>query len=57
MFDSLYYDDFILKIVASDIPSYQNLMLEKLSNIDVVDNMQSTVILSTFKDSKSVPLP
>ena len=49
--------DFILKIVASDIPSYQNLMLEKLSNIDVVDNMQSTVILSTFKDSKSVPLP
>jgi DNA-binding Lrp family transcriptional regulator len=49
--------DFILKIVASDIPSYQNLMLEKLSNIDVVDNMQSTIILSTFKDSKSVPLP
>ncbi len=49
--------DFILKIVASDIPSYQNLMLEKLSNIEVVDNMQSTVILSTFKDSKSVPLP
>ncbi len=49
--------DFILKIVASDIPTYQNLMLEKLSNIEVVDNMQSTVILSTFKDSKSVPLP
>lgn len=49
--------DFILKIVASDIPTYQNLMLEKISNIEVVDNMQSTVILSTFKDSKSIPLP
>jgi Lrp/AsnC family leucine-responsive transcriptional regulator len=49
--------DFILKIVAPDIPAYQNLMLEKLSNIEVVDNMQSIVILSTFKDSKVIPIP
>lgn len=49
--------DFILKIVASDIPAYQSLMLEKVSNIEVVDNMQSTVILSTFKDSKVIPIP
>ncbi len=49
--------DFILKIVATDIPAYQNLMLEKVSNIEVVDNMQSTVILSTFKDSKVIPVP
>ncbi len=49
--------DFILKIVAPDIPAYQNLMLEKVSNIEVVDNMQTMVILSTFKDSKVVPLP
>jgi DNA-binding Lrp family transcriptional regulator len=49
--------DFILKIVAIDIPAYQNLMLEKVSNIEVVDNMQTMVILSTFKDSKVVPLP
>jgi Lrp/AsnC family transcriptional regulator, leucine-responsive regulatory protein len=49
--------DFILKVVASDIPAYQTLMLEKLSNIEVVDNLHSTIILSTFKDSKSVPLP
>jgi len=32
-------------------------MLEKLSNIEVVDNMHSTVILSTFKDSKVIPVP
>lgn len=49
--------DFILKVVSSDIPSYQKLMLEKVSNIDVVDNMQSMVILSTFKDTKIVPIP
>jgi Lrp/AsnC family transcriptional regulator, leucine-responsive regulatory protein len=49
--------DFILKIVATDIPAYQSLMLEKISNIEVVDNMQSTVILSTFKDSKVIPIP
>ena len=49
--------DFILKMVATDIPNYQNIMLEKLSNIEVVDNMQTTIILSTFKNSKSVPLP
>ncbi len=49
--------DFILKVVSSDIPSYQTLMLEKVSNFDMVDTMQSLVILSTFKDSKVVPIP
>ncbi|MEJ2005217.1 MAG: Lrp/AsnC family transcriptional regulator [Cyclobacteriaceae bacterium] len=48
--------DFILKIVTEDINSYQTLMLETVSNIDIVDNMQSMVILSTFKDSKVMPL-
>jgi len=49
--------DFILKIISKDIPSYQKLMLEKVSNIRVVDNMQSMVVLSTFKDSKVMPIP
>lgn len=49
--------DFILKIVCVDIASYQQLMLEKVSNIDVVDSLQSLVILSTFKDSKTLPIP
>ncbi len=48
--------DFILKIVAKDIASYQKLMLEQISEIKVVDNMQSMVILSTFKDSKAIPV-
>ena len=49
--------DFILKIVAKDITSYQKLMLERVSDIPVVDNMQSMVVLSTFKDSKVMPIP
>ena len=49
--------DFILKVIAKDIPSYQKLMLEKVSEIEVVDSMQSMVILSTFKDSKRMPMP
>ncbi len=49
--------DFILKIVCVDIAAYQQLMLEHVSNIDVVDSLQSMVILSTFKDIKSLPIP
>lgn len=48
--------DFMLKVVAKDIVSYQKLMLGKISDIEEVDNMQSMVVLSTFKDSKVIPL-
>ncbi len=48
--------DFILKVVAKDISSYQKIMLEKVSDIKEVDNMQSMVVLSTFKDSKVIPV-
>ncbi len=49
--------DFILRIIAEDIASYQKLMLEKVSEIEVVDSLQSMVILSTFKNSKVIPIP
>jgi DNA-binding Lrp family transcriptional regulator len=49
--------DFILKIICADIAAYQQLMLEKVSNIDVVDSLQSMVILSTMKNSKVLPIP
>jgi len=49
--------DFILKVIAENIASYQKLMLEKVTDIKEVDNIQSMVILSTFKDSKVMPLP
>lgn len=49
--------DFILKIISKDIQSYQKLMLEKVSDIEVVDGLQSLIILSTFKNSKTMPIP
>ncbi|WP_026999355.1 Lrp/AsnC family transcriptional regulator [Eisenibacter elegans] len=49
--------DFLLKIVTEDIQSYQKLMLEQVSEIEEIGNMQSMVVLSTFKDNKVLPLP
>jgi DNA-binding Lrp family transcriptional regulator len=48
--------DFLLKILTRDINSYQSLILEKLVEIDEIGNMQSMVVLSSFKDSKVMPL-
>lgn len=48
--------DFILKVISSDIQTYQQLMLEKVSEIEVIDGLQSMIILSTFKDSKVMPI-
>jgi DNA-binding Lrp family transcriptional regulator len=49
--------DFLLKVIAADISSYQKLMLEEISEIEEISNMQSMVILSTFKDKKILPIP
>ncbi|MBC6425920.1 MAG: Lrp/AsnC family transcriptional regulator [Ekhidna sp.] len=48
--------DFMLKIVSVNIQSYQKIILEKVSEIDVVDGLQSMVVLSTLKDSKAIPV-
>ncbi|NJL12106.1 MAG: Lrp/AsnC family transcriptional regulator [Microscillaceae bacterium] len=49
--------DFIIKVISEDIQSYQKLMLEEISEIEEISNMQSLVILSTFKDNKVLPIP
>lgn len=49
--------DFLLKVIAKDINSYQQLMLEKINEIEQVSNTQTMVILSTFKESKVLPIP
>lgn len=49
--------DFLLKVISKDISTYQKLMLEKVNEIEEVANTQSMVILSTFKDSKTLPIP
>lgn len=48
--------DFLLKILTKDISSYQQLILNTLADIDEIGNMQSMMILSTFKESKVMPI-
>ncbi|MDH3708863.1 MAG: Lrp/AsnC family transcriptional regulator [Cyclobacteriaceae bacterium] len=48
--------DILLKVVTKDIASYQELILERISEIEVVDNLQSMVILSTLKNSHYLPI-
>jgi len=49
--------DFLLKVMTTDIPSYQRLILEKLSQIEEIGNMQSMVVLANYKQSKVLPIP
>ena len=49
--------DFMLKVVAQDIPAYQELMLESITEIMEINEIESMVILSTLKDTKAVPIP
>ena len=49
--------DFMLKVVAKDIPAYQELMLENITEILEINEIESMVVLSTLKDSRTVPIP
>lgn len=48
--------DFLIKILTKDIKSYNELTLNKLIEIEEIGNLQSMVVLSTFKDSKVLPV-
>jgi DNA-binding Lrp family transcriptional regulator len=48
--------DFMLKVVAEDIPAYQQLMLENITEILEINEIESMVVLSTLKDSRTVPV-
>ncbi|NIJ50848.1 Lrp/AsnC family transcriptional regulator [Dyadobacter arcticus] len=49
--------DFLLRVISKDISTYQKLMLEKINEIEEVASTQTMVILSTFKESKVMPIP
>jgi Lrp/AsnC family transcriptional regulator, leucine-responsive regulatory protein len=49
--------DFMLKVVAADIAAYQQLVVEVINEIPEIDNTHTTVVLSTFKDAKIMPIP
>ena len=48
--------DFLIKVLTKNMTTYQELILEKLVDIEEIGNMQSLVILSTFKDAKVMPV-
>jgi Lrp/AsnC family leucine-responsive transcriptional regulator len=49
--------DFLLKTVSTDISAYQSQILDQISEISVVHNLESMVILSTLKKSAYLPVP
>jgi len=48
--------DYLVKIMVKDIPSFEQLISNKLSKIEEIGQMHSMVILSKIKDAKEVPL-
>jgi len=46
--------DYFLKVVVKDIPSFESLISNKLSQIEEIGQMQTMMILSKVKDSKVV---
>ena len=48
--------DYFLKVVVRDIPSFEGLISNKLSQIEEIGQMQTMMILSKVKDSKVIPL-
>jgi len=47
--------DFLLKIITKDIPSYEQLLFKKLSQIEEVERLKTFMTLSKVKKSKILP--
>lgn len=48
--------DYQLKIMVADIPAFESLIADKLSQIEEIGQMQTMVVLSQIKHSKVLPL-
>lgn len=48
--------DYLLKVLVKDISELDKIVNGKLSRIEEIRQMKSSVILSTIKDSRSVPI-
>jgi Lrp/AsnC family transcriptional regulator len=48
--------DFLLKIVTKDISAYERLFFEKLSALEGVQDITSSVALSEIKSSSGLPI-
>ncbi|WP_119308035.1 Lrp/AsnC family transcriptional regulator [Cohaesibacter haloalkalitolerans] len=48
--------DYMVKVVTEDIKSYDNFLRNKLLNSELVSDVQSRIVVSTVKDTASLPL-
>ncbi|MBL7013630.1 MAG: Lrp/AsnC family transcriptional regulator [Candidatus Marinimicrobia bacterium] len=46
--------DFLLRVATKDIPSYEEFILHQLSALPNVQNMKTSVVLSTFKQESKL---
>lgn len=48
--------DFLMKIIVADINAYEKLIVDKISKIQEISNLQTMIILSTVKNSHTIPI-
>lgn len=48
--------DYLIKVVAEDIKTYDDFLREKLLDTDLVSDVQSRIVVSTVKDSAALPI-
>ena len=47
---------FLIKIVAKDLAEYSNLVIDKIMSIDAVENVESSMVVETLKETVFLPL-
>jgi DNA-binding Lrp family transcriptional regulator len=48
--------DYQLRIITKDIPSFEKLLENKLGNIEEIAQLETSVVISTKKNSSVAPL-
>ena len=48
--------DYIRRVVARDIPSYELFVVETLSALPGIQHIETMMVLSTVKESKTLPI-
>ena|SRR5688572_13246762 len=49
-------EDFVLKVLVSDIAEYEDFLLHKLTQVPGIDRVKSTFVLSTRKSETAIPI-
>ncbi len=49
--------DFMLKVLVSDMPEYQNFIIHKLASLENIGSTHSIFVMGEIKYSTTVPLP